>query len=542
MSKFDAIVIGAGAGGGIAAYVLTAAGKSVLLIERGRALTFDDVGRDHLRNQRFSRYGVSAGPDLDDVRVFIDTVGKEHLAGPLDNGYFNNASCVGSGTLVYGAQAWRFMPEDFRMASIYGVPDGSSLDDWPLDYDELAPYYEKVEWEIGVSGDSTSMAHLPPYRTRYPMAPLPINAQGRAFEAGARNLGWRHHRIPLLINSEERHGRRACIQCQQCIGFACPVDAKNGTQNTAIARALETGRCRLITETVVERIAVDGGGNATGVDYVDREGNRQSATTDVIVVAGGAVESARVLLNSKSDREPCGLGNNRDQVGRHLQGHYYANASGLFEEDLWDGIGPGATTATTQFNHGNDGFVGGGMLADDFIATPIGVWSGILPPDMPHWGVDNKRFMRDNFRRILQIKGPVHEIPHPDARVTVDPAVRDRHGIPAARLSGHTHPETVRVANYMDERARLWLTAAGAVKLWGGGHSLYLSAGQHQAGTCRMGDDPLTSVVDRDGRVHGHANVFVADGSVHVTNGGFNPVLTIMATAWRTSEGIARSW
>jgi choline dehydrogenase-like flavoprotein len=142
----------------------------------------------------------------------------------------------------------------------------------------------------------------------------------------------------------------------------------------------------------------------------------------------------------------------------------------------------------------------------------------------------------------VRVTGPVQEIPSADARVTVDPSVRDRWGIPVARLSGTTHPETVRTAEFMHARTQEWLSAAGATKIWGKPPRLRLSGGQHQAGTCRMGDDPQSSVVNRFGRVHGHDNLYVADGSVHVTNGGFNPVLTIMALAFRTAKHIAGAW
>ncbi len=140
----------------------------------------------------------------------------------------------------------------------------------------------------------------------------------------------------------------------------------------------------------------------------------------------------------------------------------------------------------------------------------------------------------------MRVTGPVQEIPNPEARVTLDHAVRDRWGIPVAQLSGTTHPETVRTAAFMFERAREWLQASGAMQVWGQPPGLYLSGGQHQAGTCRMGNDPLTSVVDPWGQVYGHDNLFVADGSVHVTNGGFNPVLTILALAFRTAEHIVQ--
>lgn len=542
MSKYDVIIIGAGAGGGVAAGVLAEAGKQVLLIERGRNLSFEDVGRDHLRNQRLSQYGFNAGPDIDENPRTLELNGVERTLRPHEGGYHANAACVGSGTRVYGAQAWRFMPQDFRMASTYGIPKGSSLADWPITYDDIAPYYERAEWEIGVCGSHDAMKHLPDYHKPYPMPPQPVHAQGKTFCNGAAALGWHTLPVPLLINSVPYNNRPACIRCQHCVGFACPVDAKNGTQNTMIARALATNRCDLLTETMVERITTDSAGHVTGIAYFDKTGQRVEVTAEVVVISAGAVETARLLLNSAASAEPSGIGNAGDQVGRSLQGHYYPGAAGLFPEPVYDGVGPGASTATCEFNHGNDGIIGGGMLADDFIVLPIVFWKTKMVPDLPRWGAANKNFMRENYRYVSDIKGPVQDIPSPDARVTVNQKVRDRWGIPVAHLSGTTHPETVRTATYMQERAKEWVKASGATKIWGDPPGLYLSGGQHQAGTARMGDDPQTSVVDKWCRVHGHDNLYIADGSVHVTNGGFNPVLTILALSFRTAEHITQSW
>jgi choline dehydrogenase-like flavoprotein len=543
MTRYDVIIVGAGAGGGVAAAVLAEAGKRVLLLERGGHLGYNQESHDHLRNQRFSRHGHNAGPDMDgNPRVAVDANGQARVVRPHENGYHNNAAVVGGGTRVYGAHAWRFLPQDFRMASLYGIPAGSSLADWPISYADLEPYYERAEWEIGVAGDDAACARHWPRRKGFPMPPIPVNKQGQMLRAGATRLGWETLPIPALINTTPYNGRPACIQCQHCVGFTCPVDAKNGTHNTFIARALGTGRCDLVTQAMVFRINTEQSGHVSGVSYYDRDGQIQTGNADIVICAGGAVETARLLLNSASPPHPHGLGNQHDQVGRHLQGHYYPAAIGVMPEPLYDGIGPGISTATIQFNHGNDGVIGGAMLADEFIELPIIFWARQLPPDLPRWGIAHKQFMRENYTRVMRVTGPVQEIPSPEARVTLDPAVRDRWGIPVARLSGTTHPETVRTAAHLFERAREWLEASGAIRVWGQPPGLYLSGGQHQAGTCRMGDDPRTSVVNQWGQVHGHDNLFVADGSVHVTNGGFNPVLTILALALHTAEHIAQSW
>ncbi|HSB29432.1 MAG TPA: GMC family oxidoreductase [Pyrinomonadaceae bacterium] len=543
MSEYDAVIIGSGAGGGIAACVLAEAGKHVLLLERGPALSFFEVGRDHLRNQRLSIYGHNAGPASEgNPRVFVDPQGRSRTVKPHEIDYHNNAACLGGGTRVYGAQAWRFHPDDFRMATKYGVPTGSSLADWPISYETLEPFYERAEWEIGAAGDGNAIRHQVPRIRNYPMPAVPPSAQTRALLKGANALGWVTCPVPLLINTEPYQERSTCIGCKYCVGFACPTDAKSGTQNTVIPRALATGNCEVQTNSVVERINVDTRGDVQGVSYfIESSGKTEHHTVraKVIVVAAGAIESARLLLNSTSSFHPNGLGNENDQVGRNLQGHLYPRAYGLSSDRLFDGVGPGVTIATTQFNHNNSGVIGGGMLADDFIKPPIDFWYDSLPPDLPRWGVTNKKFMRDNYTRVMHVRGPVQDIPNPEGRVTVDTSVRDKWAIPVARLSGTTHPSTVDAAEFMRKRGEEWLQASGCEKVWSTQPGLILSGRQHQAGTCRMGNDPATSVTDQWGRLHAHDNLFVVDGSLHVTNGGFNPVLTIMALAFRCADYIA---
>jgi choline dehydrogenase-like flavoprotein len=544
MTNYDVIIVGAGAGGGIAAAVLSEAGKHVLVLERGGWIDLANSGRDHLRNQRISLYGHNAGPEIDgNPRVYVNPQRLASTVRPHEGGYNNNAAAVGGGTTVYGAQAWRFMEKDFRMATEYGSPVGSSLADWPITYQNLEPYYERAEWEIGVCGESAGNRYQAPRGRDYPMPPVPPTTTQRTLKRGADALGWNTFTTPMAINSVPRAGRAACIQCDHCVGFACPSDAKNGTHNTMMPRAIKTGLCDLVVHAMVERIDTDNSGKVTGVTYLVEENGqtvRKSVTARIVVCSAGAIESARLLLNSASDKHPRGLGNENDLVGRNLQGHYYPGAQGLFEDPLYDGQGPGVSISTCQFSHGNPGVIGGGMLSDEFIKLPIIFWYRSHPGDIPRWGQKNKEWMRYAYRRSVQIMGPIQDIPSPDSRVTVDADVRDRYGLPVARLSGTTHPETLKTAETLRQKAIAWLEASGATKIWSAPSTLGLSGGQHQAGTCRMGDDPSTSVTDPWGRVHAHDNLYVVDASLHVTNGGFNPVLTVMALAFRTAEFLAK--
>jgi choline dehydrogenase-like flavoprotein len=208
---------------------------------------------------------------------------------------------------------------------------------------------------------------------------------------------------------------------------------------------------------------------------------------------------------------------------------------------VYDDVGPGAGIAISDFNHGNAGLKGGAMLANEFIRLPIHVVGG-LPPGTPRWGEGHKQAMREYYKRTIIVMGPTQEMPMAESRVQTDAKVRDRWGLPVARLSGDRHPHTLEIGRAMCEKAALWLKEAGAKQTWPMPPGRGVSGGQHQAGTCRMGDDPKSSVVTRHCQVHDVDNVFVVDGSVHVTNGGFNPALTIMAVAYYASAGILKMW
>lgn len=544
MKHVNAVVIGAGAGGGVVAKELAVAGLSVVLLERGKWYTPFDCRKDDLRNQRITELGAAFGPDEErNPRVFVDPRGQERVLRPSQGAYCTNGACVGGGTLSYGGMAWRFMEKDFRMRSTYGTLEGSTLDDWPISYDDLEPFYDKAEWEIGVAGDALADPFCGPRRRPLPMPPLPPNKQFEVLAPAARRLGLHPFPTPLLRNTVPRDGRPSCMRCRWCTGFVCEVNAKAGTHNTVIPTALASGNCELRTGCITKEILLDKRGRARGVAYYDANDRLQEQGADLVVVAGGAIESPRLLLNSKSALFPTGIGNRHDWVGRNLQGHYYTGAWGIFGTDVYDDLGPGCSVAVCDFNHGNPGLNGGAMLHNEVIWLPY-QYSRLRPPGVPQWGKAHKEFMRRTFKRATLVFGPTQEMPMFDCRVQVDPKVKDDWGIPVARLSGQSHPHTCEIATAMASKAEMWLKEAGAETIWlhGAPARPGLSAGGHQAGTCRMGNDPKTSVVNRYCQVHDVDNLFVTDASVHVTNGGFNPVLTIMAVAYHASDYIVRNW
>ncbi|WP_114854339.1 GMC oxidoreductase [Brachybacterium sp. YJGR34] len=544
---YDAIVIGSGAGGGVAAQTLAEAGCSVLVLERGTLPDRSALLTEHLRTPRaasglFPRSGPGADAEEREVLLGADDLRRVRSADSL---WSNNAMTIGGGTRVYGAQAWRLAPRDLAMASTYGVPEGSSLADWPITYDDLEPYYARIEQSFGVSGGSSPGPWDGPRSVPLPMGPFPPSPLSARLERAAGQLGLGTQPVPLLINTRPYAGRSACRRCAQCVGFDCPVGARAGSHTTSLPAALATGNTTLLPGAQASRILVAGSGRARGVELVGaRDGRiwRATVRAGLVVLAAGAIESARLLLDSATEEHPHGLGNDTDQVGRHLQGHAYGGASALFAEEVVDLRGPGPQIATTDLRHGNEGIVGGGILADEFVPTPASMQrslhdTGLVAADTPLGSPTMERAML----RFARIMGPIQEVTSASSRVRRLTGRRDRFGRSLVRLEGSLHPEDLRGRDLLSHRAAAWLAAAGAAEIRPMPSMTAPtppSGGQHQAGTCRMGTDPARSVVSPEGRVWGHENIVIADGSTHVTNGGVNPVLTILANALRISEGV----
>lgn len=431
------------------------------------------------------------------------------------------------------------------MKSIYGALDGSTLDDWPISYEDLEHCYDRAEWEVGVAGDDTANPFAGQRARSRPMPAFPYDREAQLLIPGMQRLGWHPFPIPMLRNSIPYGGRPQCIHMRTCCGYACPVNAKCGTQNTVIPAALATGLCELRTDAVVSEVMVDDQGRASGVKYFDINDRLQEQSADLVVLSASASGTARILLSSKSKLFPGGAGNNNDWVGRNLQGHCYVGAFGLMNEQVYEEAGPGASVAFCDFNHGNPGLHGGGMLANDFIIMPYS-FTHQRPAGAARWGIAHKKFQREQYKHFIRVVGPVQEMPVFDNRVMLDPQKRDYWGIPLLRTSGTKHPHDAEIGQFIAGKAEQLLQEVGAKSIQRSAPSpasrRSAGGGQHQAGTCRMGDDPKSSVTNRYGQLHGIDNLFVADGSLNVTNGGFNPVLTIMALGFWVGEYIAREW
>ncbi len=534
--SYDVIVIGGGAGGGVAAAVLAERGATVLLVERAPARRNGELRGDHLRGKRTAVYSCVVGPGSGHPRVIEQLDGSEQVLAATGDAFAwgLTAICLGGGTRVWQGMAYRFLPEDFAMASTYGTPEGSTLADWPFGYDELAPYYDRVEWELGVSGDSAGPIAARSQRARpYPMGPLPDTPMRAAFAEAADRLGWGAGPIPFAINSERRAGRAACVACPQCCGHACPVDAKNGTHNTFVPRALATGRCDVIMAAQAVEIVHDGRGCAESVTMVidsDDEVLRRTVPCAAVVVAAGAVETPRLILVS-------GLGN--EWVGRNHHSHSVAMVFAHDAPPLQRFEGPGHSIGTLDFVHRNGEAWGGGVVFD--MPLPLPLTAAQMAPAFggPTFGLSHKRWMRERQAHLVGAMGIGQEIPSALSTVGLDASVADRHGMPVARLVRRRHRATDEVARYMAEHGERWLTALGIERVLAIPVLASPPADEHSAGTCRMGESAGSSACDAEGRIHGTVNVYVADASLHTTNGSVNPGLTVMANAYRVADRLA---
>ncbi|WP_082518693.1 GMC family oxidoreductase [Leifsonia sp. Leaf336] len=526
---YDVIVVGAGAGGGAVAAELSERGRHVLLIERARPIRNGDLRGNHLQGKRTGLYDVRVGPHAGNPRVLEHADGSaEVLRGEGDSlAYGLNAMVLGGGTRVWQGMSWRFWEQDFRMASTYGVPAGSTLADWPFGYEELEPYYERAEWELGVAGDADSAVGRATRRRRgYPMPAMPGDRTRDTFTSAAGRLGISASPIPFAINTVDRAGRQACVRCPQCIGHACPVDAKNGAQNTFVPRALATGRTDLLLGAQVTSIQHDGGGTASGVVGVvaGPDGEREfRARADRIIVAAGTIETARLLLAS-------GLGN--EWVGRNHMTHGVALAMAGTAPDIKETVGPGHSVATVDFVHHDPNGWGGGVIFDAALQFPYDKAQAGRQLAAEPFGHAHKAWMRDT-PNLVGTMSMVQEIPHEQTRVSLDPVVTDRRGMPAARLRGTAHEATKANVAEMARHCSDWLEAAGGRDIVTRELPIAVQGQEHSAGTARLSADPADGACDPTGRLWGTRNVYVADASLHVTNGGFNPALTVIANALR---------
>lgn len=529
----DFAVVGSGAAGGVIAKELAEAGFDVVVFEQGPYLRQEDFRHDEI--DQFYKNAWIGGWQGEHPQTFRRTEQEEaQLMTALPPLLY--ARMVGGSSVHFTANYWRFHEVDFIERSLLGPIAGTGFADWPITYADLEPYYTKVDWEVGVSG--APGPHDPPRSRPYPAPPLPVKSSGVLLEEGGKKLGLHPFPAPMAILSQPHNGRPGCIHCGFCLGFGCEVGAKSSSLAAMIPQAEATGRCEIRAESTVSRLETDDAGRVSEVVYWDRDGHEQAQQARAVVVCANGAETPRLLLMSASSRFPDGLANASGLVGKYLMFNGLAFAYGLFEHPLNEYKSVQVTRVLHDFYDSDParGFYGGGGIdARFFPGSPIWFSLGVLPPDAPTWGAGYKRMLGEYYRRTVSINGHTTSLPLASNNITLDPTVKDKWGRPALRATYKDHPDDLATMQFLLDRASEILEAAGARRIWKGPVT-ESTIGAHLLGTCRMGDDPKTSVVDKYHRAHDVPNLFICDGSSLVSSGRGQPTMTIQALAFRAAE------
>ena len=558
LRKTDVVVIGLGAAGGLAVLPMARAGLKIVGLEAGGWFQPQDHQPDEIRNNiRHWPHAVQkANQEIPTARA-----GRNGPALPRP-AYHPMMNGVGGTSLHYWGQSWRLTEWDFKIRSEsirrYGpsaIPDGSTVEDWPLTYQDLEPYYEKVEYSIGVAGkagnirgklDAEGNIFESPRQREYPMPPLRHAGFADHMAEAAKRLGWHSYCPPAAINSVPYGDRAACLYHGFCGSGGCPFNAKNSTAVTTIPQAVATGNLDIVPYAHVIAIDSDDHGRVTGARYL-KDNKEYFQPASVVLLASYTYENTRLLLLSKSKAYPRGLANNHGQVGMHYMSHTRSGVMGLFPFDLnrWYGTPAQGTSvddwSDDNFDHAGLGFIGGGNLLVPMEAKPIEAANMPTFGKVPRWGSSWKAFVKENAKRWSPVWSQISTLPFEDHFLDLDPEVKDPLGYPVCRLTVGLEESEKRAILFMQEKAERWLREAGAIAV----SKLPLGPigiSTHAYGGTRMGDNPETNVVNRWGFSHDAPNLGILGASVMGTSGSRNPTLTVQALAWRSAEHLIGEW
>jgi choline dehydrogenase-like flavoprotein len=533
----DFVIIGSGSAGGILAKELSSGGFSVVVFEQGPFREAKDFTHDEFDVALLN--GLTGGAAENRNQTFRDDVSKTAQV-PANEGPAVYSSGVGGSSVHFTGNFWRLREIDFNERSVLGSIAGTNFADWPISYADLEPYYTKVDWEIGVSG---APGPDDSFRSRpFPTPPMPVKSSGVLLEKGAKAVGLHAQVEPLAILTKPHNGRAACINCGYCMAFGCEVGAKSSTLAAMIPLALASGNCEIRAECAVYNLESGPDGKLSEVQYIDADGNQRGQKTRAVVLSANGAETPRLLLNSADSSHPEGLANSSGFVGRNLMYNSHALVHSTYEHPLNDYHGVQCTRVVHSLYETDParGFYGGGGIdARPFLAaTPIQYATVTHRAGTPRWGAAFKDRLAHNFTRQMTMAVGATSLAQDRNNITIDPTHKDKWGRPSLRVTYNDHDDDIANAKFLQRAAEQMTEAAGAVEQWSP-EVHPQNNGPHLLGTCRMGDDPQSSVVDRYHRSHDISNLFICDGSSMVTSGRGQPTMTIMAMAFRAAEHIA---
>ena len=503
------VIVGSGAGGGTLANELCQKGINVVVLEAGPRFKLADFQNDEAVADAMFTWK--------DRRIIT---GDSRLARTWPTQPTHICKTVGGSTVHWQAQALRFRAHEFRPRTTYGAIDGANLIDWPITLDDLLPYYERAEQNMGVSG-----------RGGRPFLP-PTNGY-KVFALGAKRLGYRDFGVThVAVNSVPYDGRNACDQIGFC-AQGCASGAKWSTLYADIPKAEATGRCEVRANCMALRVEHDARGRVSGVLYADGNGTQHLQKARAVCVAGNSIETPRLLLNSESAKFPDGLANSSGQVGRNYTHIAESYVYGTFDKPIHMHRGVQASGLLLDEAHHDParGFAGGVIM----MPFGAGLVSYAAALDPAGWGRAYAGAL-EGYDRTVGVSITGADLPMAENRVSLDSSERDRYGLPLPVLNIDDHPNDVAMMNYGLKQASALLRAAGACRTY----ETPPHPASQNLGTCRMSVKPDQGVVNGSGRSHDVPNLFVSDGSQFASANLGNPTLTIVALAIRQSEHIAQ--
>jgi choline dehydrogenase-like flavoprotein len=522
--KVDAVVVGAGASGSVYAAVLARAGKKVVVLESGPDWQLSDLISSDFWGRRIKTAGA---PFL--------------LEGKNAFGYsYQSGWGVGGAALHYFANLPRLLPNDFKMKSEHG----RGLD-WPIAYQDLAPWYDRVAQDIGVSGDAKAEEIWRPAGKPYPMPPMKTFRHGEIWVKACEASGNRMVPAAVGMNSTEYKGRPACLYDGWC-HVGCPTGALSNPLVTYLADARKRGAEVRARSTVTRVLTNKEGTRVTGVEYFDEKKRKQVQAASVVVLAAWSGQNPRILLNSASDRHPKGLGNKNGLVGKYMMCHFASGTWAMFDEDMQNHMGTTGAQFMSYDRYGKtshrDKGSGQGAFGSTFIvagsALKTSDLGGFANARLDLFGPELHAFMKRAARGLTRLNAFGEELPNAENRVELA-TEKDELGLPMGRLV-HGYDEAAAAlwnANF-EEGLRI-AKAAGAQEAWSARGAMPTI---HLMGGTIMGTGAANSVVDSYGRSHEVPNLWIAGPGIFATAGASNPTYTIFALSLRGAERLAAKW
>ncbi len=548
--EVDVCIIGSGAGGAPAAYALGKAGFSVVVLEAGPRYKPEEyhlakkdweqypypqpfVDPRHGRKKDLYTYNTpeKLNPNYKGLRSWSKAQGYYNSTDSRKPPHIQRAKGVGGTTLHYQGEAHRFSPFGFETMSLYGVAE-----DWPINYKDLEPYYDRAEKLLGVAGLEGNP--FKPPRGPFPNPPHDLSCASKRVKVGFDKVGLHLWPNSLNIISRPFDGRPPCNYCNGCF-LGCMMRAKGSMDVTLIPKAEATGNVEVHPDSVVREITINGRGKVDGVIYFDSNKKETKQVARIVVVSASALESPRLLLNSKSSLFPDGLANSSGLVGKNFMETIIYSNTVLFSEQIDSYKGLQIDSRAWDYNEPKkeNSFVGGvvfGVSALDLLG-PLR-YAQVLAPG---WGRGHKDFMTKYFGHAINVFAIGEQLPSEDNTISIDPEIKDSYGIPVAKVTSKLSNNDLEMLSFMRRKCDEIVEAAGAVEKVREFSAYDLSLISHMGGTCKMGTDPNKSVLNSYCQSHDVKNLFVIDSSCLVTQGGGDsPSLTIHAIALRASDYI----